>query len=582
MLTSLLRKIEETDGIRLKSISMPGGGYQNLFVIELENAADIPKWDYFTKCARESVPGLKVKRRKNDISFIFPAGEDEKLYLFEKEYDKKKFLIKEPVAEYLTIIAKVTNRCNLDCEYCYDRPFRDKLGHNGIIKMEKLIHLLDMATKYSKRLTVIFHGGEPTLAGLAFYKKFINEVLPRYPYADISLNIQTNGTLLTKEWFEMFDEYNNSHEGTFQIGTSFNALQEKLRFKCNKPEDSLSKKVIGNMKLAKEYGYNLGIGAIDVVTKPAHPHMIEMYEYYKSEGLAASFNLVNESGSAIGKDLIFRTKEEQRQYLIDTEKYFTYWLNDPDEDVYLDRYASEFMEILLAKGTVCEFGSDCIGNWIGINSNGDLYPCDRALNNKYRMGNVTEFNSIEEIFNSKGFRTIRAERDLKFQNYCGDCKFFCYCHLNCPMKDIDLYNSADKPNKVECAMLKLSVEAIYKALYQTDIERCNLIARTFLIRNNCILPKEIPRLLKELGIEDKFNDYDYSLKNAKLFNKEFDLFRLLNCVPGEEAILPKDYEMTVSDREIYLTDNRFENIKNALKKRALEIEEIVNSKGDQK
>jgi len=582
LLTSLIRKFEETEGIRLKSISMPSGGLSNQFVIAIDKTEDIPKWDYFTKCALESVKGLNIKRKKNEIAFTIDVKDLEALSQFETEYDKKKFLINEPSAEYLTIIAKVTNTCNLDCEYCYDRPFREKLGHNGIIKMEKLIHLLDMATKYSKRLTVIFHGGEPTLAGLDFYKQFINEVLPRYPYCEISLNIQTNGTLLNKSWFEMFDGYNKTHEGAFQIGTSFNALAEQLRFKSKNPEDSLSKKVIGNMILAKEYGYNLGIGAIDVVTKPAHPHMIEMYEFYKSKGLAASFNLVNESGSAIGKDLIFRTKEEQKQYLLDTEKYFTYWLNDPDDEVYLDRYASEFMEILLSKGTVCEYGSDCVGNWIGINSNGDLYPCDRALSNKYRMGNVMEFKSIEEVFNSKGFKTIRAERDLKFNHYCGDCKFFSYCHLNCPMKDIDLYGSADKPNRVECEMLKLSIEAIYRALYQTDIERCNLIARTFLIKNNCILPKEIPRLLKELGIEDQFNNYIFSLDNAKLFNKEFELFRLFNCIPLEESILPKDYEMSVSDREIYLTDNRFNNIKEALQRRAMQIEEMLKSKGEEK
>ena len=66
-------------------------------------------------------------------------------------------------------IKPVGNNCNLDCTYCYAMPFRnDKFKILDISLLDKLIK---EAFEITNILIVSWHGGEPTMAGLDFYKE---------------------------------------------------------------------------------------------------------------------------------------------------------------------------------------------------------------------------------------------------------------------------------------------------------------------------------------------------------------------------------------------------------------------------
>ncbi len=107
--------------------------------------------------------------------------------------------------------------CNLDCRYCY---YLDKSrlygGHEPVMSEELLERAIRdyLSTCETPEVTFNWHGGEPLMAGLDFYRK---AVALEKKYADgkiVHNTLQTNGTLITPEWADFFAEEN------FLIGLS--------------------------------------------------------------------------------------------------------------------------------------------------------------------------------------------------------------------------------------------------------------------------------------------------------------------------------------------------------------------------
>src|SRR5574344_2847397 len=107
---------------------------------------------------------------------------------------------------FSTMLKPAGSTCNLDCTYCY---YLDKAiqygGREAVMSDELLERYVRQYIEANRVDTVTFnwHGGEPLLLGLDFYRRAM--ALER-KYADgkrIDNTIQTNGTLITEEWCEL-------------------------------------------------------------------------------------------------------------------------------------------------------------------------------------------------------------------------------------------------------------------------------------------------------------------------------------------------------------------------------------------
>lgn len=571
--SNIIKEINSIEGIVLKEANF-GIGSENRLTIHILNKKDYLKWEYFIERMKEHKVNIKVKKRYPAVTFVFPSPNEtfkEALCSFEEILQKKYYLIEKPAKDSVTIIAKVTNLCNLDCQYCYDKPFRDKLGHNGIIPFEKLDKVMDMASKYAKSVTFIWHGGEPTLVGVDYVRRFFDEVLPKYPYADYEISMQTNGTLLDEEWFRL------AKEKKLDLGSSYNATQEDLRH--TKEDNALGSEqhnifsVLENIKAAKKHDITTGV--IDVMTKENHKRLIDIYEFYKREGVDACFNEIHNAGEAEKHDFLFLTKKDIQSYDEVATEYFTHWVNDKDEEAFVDRYASEYIRLLLTgDSTVCHNSGRCLKRWMGINSNGDIYPCDRALGEKYRMGNIDEINSFNELYSSPQYIRYNSERLDKITATCSLCNIYAYCKGNCPMQDIDEHNSAAIANKYSCQMMKMNLLCAYKALLNTDINKCNPYMRNFLIKKCLFLPQEIPALIERLGLTEEFGPLDFSMNTAMLTSREFEVFTIFNPPDIELQLVDKYIDISQTDIH-YQDDDRLERAITYMKKRAKDFTESL-------
>ena len=102
--------------------------------------------------------------------------------------------------KFTEIVVKVSGICNLNCNYCYVFNKGDLSFKNDppLMSIELAQIILEKIDSYCRRnaiesLLIIFHGGEPLLAGQQFYKKFIQLANQLVTSTKLRYTLQTNG-----------------------------------------------------------------------------------------------------------------------------------------------------------------------------------------------------------------------------------------------------------------------------------------------------------------------------------------------------------------------------------------------------
>ncbi|MFH1366357.1 MAG: radical SAM protein, partial [Patescibacteria group bacterium] len=118
------------------------------------------------------------------------------------------------------IIKPVNGSCNLSCSYCYAAGLRKQTRENRM-HPETLKATIDFFCRDQDNIEFIWHGGEPLLAGIDFYRKAMEYQQSWEQKGKRIINsIQTNATLITPNWIKFFAEHN------FSIGVSLDGPKD--------------------------------------------------------------------------------------------------------------------------------------------------------------------------------------------------------------------------------------------------------------------------------------------------------------------------------------------------------------------
>ncbi|WP_340614623.1 cyclophane-forming radical SAM/SPASM peptide maturase XyeB [Xenorhabdus thailandensis] len=115
----------------------------------------------------------------------------------------------------LEIILKISERCNINCDYCYvfnkgnsaadDSPAR--------ISDENINHLVNFFQRASREydidtLQIAFHGGEPLMMKKQQFSSMCDRLISgNYFGLKMQFALQTNGILVDDEWIDIFEKY---------------------------------------------------------------------------------------------------------------------------------------------------------------------------------------------------------------------------------------------------------------------------------------------------------------------------------------------------------------------------------------
>ncbi|MFF9585390.1 FxsB family cyclophane-forming radical SAM/SPASM peptide maturase [Streptomyces achromogenes] len=119
------------------------------------------------------------------------------------------------VPSFRTFILKVANRCNIDCDYCFVFNSVDQAARRLPARMDLTViraaarRIGEHTSAHGLRTVhVVLHGGEPLLIGVRHMAALLETVRDEVPARTrVLFELQTNGTLLSDAWLELFEQY---------------------------------------------------------------------------------------------------------------------------------------------------------------------------------------------------------------------------------------------------------------------------------------------------------------------------------------------------------------------------------------
>lgn len=322
-----------------------------------------------------------------------------------------------------TFLFKTTNNCNLRCRYCFI---------NNSNKANRMLMSIDSAKlafqkiydfiKYRGDNTcrILWHGGEPLLWGVDNYRELFEYLIIAFPNFQFTHCMQSNITLLTKEYLGLFSKYK------CDISTSIDGYKElhdinRLKKNGYGSFDSVKRKLI----LANSMGAH--IGAVVVVSKSNINYLREIYNFFKDINVGFRLNPISLIGEANGNDALGVTPEQFANELIDL---FDYWIDD-NNAVSITNFVEIASNLKTGITYSCDLSPNCQENLTTIEPNGDVTPCDRFTGiSKFVYGNIFK-DSLFDIMHRKclDFRT----RTIEIQNKeCMGCDIWNICRGGCP------------------------------------------------------------------------------------------------------------------------------------------------------
>lgn len=324
----------------------------------------------------------------------------------------------------ISLIMKATSNCTLACSYC--QYMSDRTGDNSNLVMSReILHksISQLMSLASKNVTFIWHGGEPLLAGKDFFEEAIC-VQRQYQKGNEKIvnNIQTNATLLNQEWVEFLQRNN------FNISVSLDGPNEIHNMHRLYPSGNKSfTSVMQGIRLLIDK--NLKFGLLAVLTKDSIKEASQIYNFFVTNGVK-SFDFlpcieVNKyTGEMIGSSI---TSSEFADFMI---QVFDLWIEDDNPDIRI-RYLDNILTGLLGgKPTLCKFAGTC-SNFLTIDCNGDIYPCDNFVGyGELKFGNILDDN-LHNILESGKYKDFSANTKT-IKPECLNCEWYQICHGGCP------------------------------------------------------------------------------------------------------------------------------------------------------
>ncbi len=311
------------------------------------------------------------------------------------------------------LIKPAAGLCNMNCGYCFYKSASE--GRENRIMQEGTVDMLIERIKEfaPSSLSVMFQGGEPTLARLEFFERFTEKVSKNIS-APVSFSLQTNG-LLVDDAFSRFFKKNS-----FLLGVSLDGNRRTNdRYRLDKNGGGVLPQILNSISILKKHEVDFNI--LSVIDNENAADAENTYTYFKKHGFGfLQFIPYIDEGNGISL-----SDEKYGEFL---RKIFDLWYEDYINGRYISiRHIDNYINILLGRPPEsCAMCGTC-GHYFVIEANGDIYPCDFYCRNEFKTGTVFDNNPFE--INAKHREFI--EESFVIHPHCKSCKYYILCRGGC-------------------------------------------------------------------------------------------------------------------------------------------------------
>ena len=331
---------------------------------------------------------------------------------------------KEP---FVVMAKPVGSVCNLRCEYCYYLGTDDAVGTAPAARMsdetlEKFIRsYIEECGGDTVRFT--WHGGEPTLAGLDFYKKAVSLQKKYLPEGkECWNNLQTNGMLLDDEWCSFLAEEK------FDVGLSIDGARwVHDRYRRDAAGDATYERVYDTAKRLMAHGVKPDL--LCTVTSDSAEDPLSVYRALKNldTGWMQFIPIVRHMpDGTVTPDSV--TPEQYGKFL---SEIFDEWILNDVGRTGVQLFAETAMCLNGGSPSLCWMAPTC-GRVLIVERDGSVYSCDHFVDTEHKMGTLED--GLRSLADSGRQRKFGEDKRDTLTKQCRECRYLSMCGGGC-MKD---------------------------------------------------------------------------------------------------------------------------------------------------
>ena len=329
-------------------------------------------------------------------------------------------------SEGLVVMAKpVGSRCNMRCRYCY---YLGKGRYSAHAKqtvmsadlLEKLIR--EAAASSAGPVSFIWHGGEPTLAGIGFYKKVVELEKRLIPKGrEVWNNLQTNGLLLNDEWCRFLKE------NRFDVGISIDGselIHDRNRLTI--AGEPTHRRVLAAIARLRRHG--------------GDPDLLCTVNASSLKDPAGVYRALRDTGCTWIQfiPIVIRRGDGTLSPLsADPAGYGEFLVSVFDEWVKNDlgkcdvQLLAETARILAGgEASLCTMRKTC-GRVLIAEEDGAVYSCDHFVDDGHRLGNLRS-GKLAGMAESEFQKRFGERKESALTSECRACPWLRFCGGGCP------------------------------------------------------------------------------------------------------------------------------------------------------
>ena len=325
----------------------------------------------------------------------------------------------------LNIMLKpASSMCNLRCKYCFyaDVSANRKVKSYGVMTdetAESLIRNVFIEMNDGDAVKFVFQGGEPTLAGVKWFRQFTEYVRSQKRKVNVSYALQTNAMLLNEEWCLFLKE------NDFLVGVSLDGPENNHNL-CREDAEGKStyRDVMAAIQLLNKYHVEYNVLMTLTNNLARHPNQVwklitdNNFRFVQFTPCVSDFD-DSSSVFALAPDRF-------ASFYI---QIFGLWKKAFEKDNYYSIKLIDDLVNLYAFGEVnaCGLVGEC-NPQIVVEADGSAYPCDFYMTDEWETGNLAK-QPISQIMNApNNYRFISRPRS---QSLCETCNYREICNGGC-------------------------------------------------------------------------------------------------------------------------------------------------------
>jgi uncharacterized protein len=330
---------------------------------------------------------------------------------------------RKPIHMY---ILKIASLCNLDCSYCYvyqspDKSWQKKPKHVSFKLLDSIaVRIQEHADEHDlDEVKIVFHGGEPLLAGLDRLKEYVKR-LKSIISCQIDFGMQTNGILLNNSIIDFL------FENQFQIGISLDGTRKHndrhRLYSSQKSSYDKTVKAIELLQSKEDEGKIFGgiLTVVDLSNKP-----VKILENFDELGIRSANLLLPDCNYESPPQ---RPENDDVAYGKWLYEFFDIWFENYSHIEV--PYFEEIMNMMLGGiSSSEEIGAKSV-DFLVIDTNGDIEAVDTlkmvgreatSLNLNVKSNSISDALQHPAIYSRmSGYHSLcKTCRDCEFLNNCG-------------------------------------------------------------------------------------------------------------------------------------------------------------------